>query len=216
TITPTTIRDKTECPDVFCPYQESDLFIDATHLCQQRTSGAQNWEAYIKDVRDNHIYRIVQMPSNTWWMAEDLVWDGMPNPSATSYTIRGSSRSCAPHYGCGRFYDNSATGAGAYSGTADSRRTSDVCPAAWELPSLNESCPYHTLENIANVEQGGPDSFGLSLLYCSSSHWTCGDMHTTTVSGNATSLIYASGVRECRDSTNYNGSGCRIVRCVRD
>ncbi|MDR0693831.1 MAG: hypothetical protein LBF81_00830, partial [Prevotellaceae bacterium] len=37
TITPTTIKDKTECPGIFCPYQGSDLLIDATHFCQQRT-----------------------------------------------------------------------------------------------------------------------------------------------------------------------------------
>ncbi|MDR3133903.1 MAG: hypothetical protein LBU42_07790, partial [Prevotellaceae bacterium] len=56
TITPTTIRDKTECPGVFCIYQGSDLYIDATHLCQQRTSGAKNWEAWIKDSRDEELY----------------------------------------------------------------------------------------------------------------------------------------------------------------
>ena len=72
TVTPTTIRDKTECPGVFCPYQGRDLYIDATHLCQQRTGGAQNWEAYIKDSRDNLIYRIVQFSDQSWWFADDL------------------------------------------------------------------------------------------------------------------------------------------------
>ena len=76
TITPTIIRDKTECPGVFCTYTGSDLLIDATHLCQQRTSGAQNWEAYIKDSRDNQIYRIVQFSDNSWWMAEDMMYAG--------------------------------------------------------------------------------------------------------------------------------------------
>jgi hypothetical protein len=72
TITPTTIRDKTECPGVFCIYTGSDLYIDATHLCQQRTSGAMNWEAYIKDSRDNQIYRITQFSDNSWWFANEL------------------------------------------------------------------------------------------------------------------------------------------------
>jgi hypothetical protein len=72
TITPTTIRDRTECPGVFCPYAGSDLYIDATHLCQQRTSGAMNWEAYIKDSRDNQIYRITQFLDNNWWFADNL------------------------------------------------------------------------------------------------------------------------------------------------
>jgi hypothetical protein len=72
TITPTTIRDKTACPGIFCPYQGSDLYIDATHLCQQRTSGAKNWEAYIQDNRDNQIYRIIQFSDDSWWFADDL------------------------------------------------------------------------------------------------------------------------------------------------
>jgi hypothetical protein len=72
TITPATIRDKTECPGDFCIYKGSDLFIDGTHLCQQRTSGARNWEAYIKDSRDNLIYKIVQFTDGSWWFAEYL------------------------------------------------------------------------------------------------------------------------------------------------
>ncbi|MDR0694864.1 MAG: hypothetical protein LBF81_06165, partial [Prevotellaceae bacterium] len=72
TITPTTIKDKTDCPGIFCLYQGSDLFIDATHLCQQRTSGAKNWEAWIKDTRDNELYRIVFMPDNKWWLAQNV------------------------------------------------------------------------------------------------------------------------------------------------
>jgi hypothetical protein len=72
TITPTIIRDKTECPGVFCAYTGSDLLIDATHLCQLRTSGAQNWEAYIKDSRDDQTYRITQFSDGTWWFAVGL------------------------------------------------------------------------------------------------------------------------------------------------
>ncbi|MDR2358402.1 MAG: hypothetical protein LBD87_01200 [Prevotellaceae bacterium] len=72
TITPTTIKDKTECPGVFCIYSGSDLYMDATHLCQQRTTGAQNWEAYIQDTRDNQIYRITQFSDGSWWFADDF------------------------------------------------------------------------------------------------------------------------------------------------
>jgi hypothetical protein len=61
---------------ITCPYTGSDLYIDATHLCQQRTSGAKNWEAYIKDSRDNQIYRITQFSDNTWWFADDLAIAG--------------------------------------------------------------------------------------------------------------------------------------------
>jgi hypothetical protein len=72
TITPTIIKDKTECPGDFCIYKGSDLYIDATHLCRQLTSGAMNWEAYIKDSRDSRIYRITQFSNGSWWFAEDL------------------------------------------------------------------------------------------------------------------------------------------------
>jgi hypothetical protein len=75
TITPVTLTDKTGCPGIFCNYTGSDLYIDATHLCQQRTSGANNWEAYIKDSRDDKIYRIVQIET-TWWFAEDFLLTG--------------------------------------------------------------------------------------------------------------------------------------------
>ncbi|MDR0693686.1 MAG: hypothetical protein LBF81_00085 [Prevotellaceae bacterium] len=69
-----TFTDATACPgtgSLYCPYTGSDLFMDATHLCQQRTSGAQNWEAWIKDSRDEQIYHIVQI-DNTWWFTDDL------------------------------------------------------------------------------------------------------------------------------------------------
>jgi hypothetical protein len=72
TITPVTLTDETGYPGIFCIYTGSDLYIDATHLCQQRTSGAKNWEAYIKDSRDNQIYRITQFSDNSWWFAEDF------------------------------------------------------------------------------------------------------------------------------------------------
>ena len=57
---------------VTCPYTGADLFVDATHPCQLRTAGAKNWEAYIRDERDETIYRITQFSDNTWWMAEDM------------------------------------------------------------------------------------------------------------------------------------------------
>jgi signal peptidase I len=72
TITPVTITDETGYPGDFCIYTGSDLYIDGTHLCQQRTSGAKNWEAYIKDGRDNQVYRITQFLDGSWWMAEDM------------------------------------------------------------------------------------------------------------------------------------------------
>jgi hypothetical protein len=83
---------------ITCPYTGNDLYLDATHLCQQRTSGARNWEAYIKDTRDNQVYRITQFSDNSWWFADDLaiadkslgtcngkrLYDGANQPSCPS------------------------------------------------------------------------------------------------------------------------------------
>jgi hypothetical protein len=69
---PLSITDATGCIEPLCPYMGSDLYKDASHLCQKRTSGAQNWEAYIQDERDNKIYRIIRMPNNEWWFADYL------------------------------------------------------------------------------------------------------------------------------------------------
>ncbi|MDR3134333.1 MAG: hypothetical protein LBU42_10015, partial [Prevotellaceae bacterium] len=98
TITPTTIMDETACPVVFCPYQGSDLYMDATHLCQQRASGAQNWEAYIKDTRDHELYRIVLMPDNKWWLAQNVKL-----ASYNSTTIGAAISGCTKEE-CGRAY----------------------------------------------------------------------------------------------------------------
>jgi hypothetical protein len=110
TITPVTITDETGYPNFisFCNYTGGDLYVDVSHLCQQLTSGAKNWEAYIIDARDNEIYRITQFSDNSWWFAEDY---------------RGS-------YGyvltCGtkRFY-------------SPTDKAND-CPAGWKLPTLAE------------------------------------------------------------------------------
>ena len=97
TITPATITDATGYPGLWCPYTGSDLYMDAAHRCSQRQSGAYNWEAYIKDSRDNQIYRITQFSDNTWWFADDLAID------ANTYGIcngvhfyRGSSKPACP------------------------------------------------------------------------------------------------------------------------
>jgi hypothetical protein len=75
TITPATITDATGYPGLWCPYTGNDLYMDDTHRCKERQSGAKKWEAYIKDSRDNQIYRITQFSDNTWWFADDLAID---------------------------------------------------------------------------------------------------------------------------------------------
>jgi hypothetical protein len=149
TITPTTIKDRTECPGVFCPYQESDLFIDATHICQQRTSGAKNWEAYIKDSRDNNIYRIVQMHDNKWYMAQNLNYRGV-----TSYCWENDAANC-----------NETNGA-LYPLTI---YNAQLCPQNWSIPTRSEWDEFLTKNNITTWQQlqpvavGGSDDFGLTM-----------------------------------------------------
>ncbi|MDR2359525.1 MAG: hypothetical protein LBD87_06995, partial [Prevotellaceae bacterium] len=70
---PKNFTDATGCPGIgFCPYTGNDEFMDANHFCQLRTSGAKNWEAWIKDERDNKLYKIIYMPDNKWWWAQNL------------------------------------------------------------------------------------------------------------------------------------------------
>ena len=116
-----TFTDATDCPGIgslYCPYTGSDLYMDADHLCQQRASGAQNWEAYIKDTRDNKKYRIVYMPDNKWWLAQNLDY-----------------RSGA--YRCGN--DNTAycDNYGIMLKLTDVIPT-DICPVGWTLPNTTE------------------------------------------------------------------------------
>jgi uncharacterized protein (TIGR02145 family) len=122
TITPITLTDETGYPGDFCIYAGSDLLIDATHLCQQRAGGAQNWEAYIKDTRDNELYRIVLMPDNKWWLAQNL-----------KYAPNGQLRSGCDKDSCGRFYKQSDVFKGNYA--VNQQRN---CPPGWVLPSITQ------------------------------------------------------------------------------
>jgi hypothetical protein len=105
---PVTLTDKTGYPGIFCIYTGNDLYIDATHLCQQRTSGAQNWEAWIKDTRDNELYRIVLMPDNKWWLAQNMKYAGT-----------GTQPSWCTKDECGRLYQH-AQANGSWGGTSGS------------------------------------------------------------------------------------------------
>ncbi len=125
TITPTALTDKTGCPGAFCLYTGSDLYIDATHICQQRTGGAQNWEAWIKDTRDNELYRIVLMPDNKWWLAQNVKYAG----TGKTNTLSGCDKDK-----CGRWY-TPAERSGAWGGTSGyGANKQGVCPGGWVIP----------------------------------------------------------------------------------
>jgi uncharacterized protein (TIGR02145 family) len=143
TITPVTIRDKTECPGVFCPYTGSDLYIDDSHPCQIRTSGAQNWEAWIRDSRDTKLYRIVKMPDNKWWLAQNVKL-----ASYNSATVGAAISGCTEDE-CGRRY-SWAQAYGSYGGTSGSSgNVQGICPNGWFLPV---AATYSTLaSSIGNA-----------------------------------------------------------------
>ncbi|MDR1983996.1 MAG: hypothetical protein LBQ28_04140, partial [Prevotellaceae bacterium] len=123
TITPTTIKDQTECPGVFCAYTGSDLYIDATHACQLRASDTKNWEAWIKDSRDSKFYRIVYMPDNKWWLAQNVKY------ANTGSAINGCTEDeCGKGYMSPQVY-NSWGGTSGSSGNVQG-----VCPYSWLLP----------------------------------------------------------------------------------
>ncbi|MDR0581710.1 MAG: hypothetical protein LBG31_01985 [Prevotellaceae bacterium] len=124
TITPVTLTDQTGCPGVFCIYTGSDLYIDGTHLCQTRATGDQNWEAWIRDTRDQEYYRIVYMPDGKWWLAQNVKYAGA-----------GSAVSGCSKDDCGYGYTPAQARASYASGSSgETGNVQGVCPPDWLLP----------------------------------------------------------------------------------
>jgi uncharacterized protein (TIGR02145 family) len=147
TFAPATITDATGCPGLWCPYTGSDLYMDNTHRCLQRQSGAQNWEAWIKDSRDSKLYRIVFMPDNKWWLAQNLDYRGV------SYTCYGgNTANCDTR---GPLYSNLNS-------------TDTYCPAGWLLPAVStwsSILQIGTSAELTRLADGGTDRYGLSIVY---------------------------------------------------
>ncbi len=144
TVAPVTVRDATGCPGVFCIYTGADLYIDATHACQQRTSGAQNWEAWIKDSRDNELYRIVLMPDNKWWLAQNVKLASYNGTTVGSAISRCTADECGRAYTCAEVY-------GAKGGTSGSTgNVQGICPNGWLLPIRGDLA---TMANAISTNQ---------------------------------------------------------------
>jgi uncharacterized protein (TIGR02145 family) len=97
--------------------------MDDAHRCLQRQSGAQNWEAWIKDTRDNELYRIVKMPDNNWWLAQSVKYAG----TGSSITVAGCTKET-----CGRWYTSTQANGGGSNSYGPNKQ--GVCPGAWTLP----------------------------------------------------------------------------------
>jgi uncharacterized protein (TIGR02145 family) len=56
-----------------CPFDDN---FNQLVYCRRRPAPAKNWEAFIRDDRtgDCQFYRVVQMPDDRWWFAENLVY----------------------------------------------------------------------------------------------------------------------------------------------
>ena len=146
TITPITMTDATGCPGYFCKYIGSDLYMNDTYKCGLRTSGAKNWEAWIKDSRDNELYRVVLMPDDNWWTAEEMRYDA----SATHQSYKCPTGEMRMIY----------------------NRPNVACPAGWILPSVAQFLWLHA--NVTDAELlaahtyqyygTGSDKYGFSLI----------------------------------------------------
>ncbi|MDR0693707.1 MAG: hypothetical protein LBF81_00195 [Prevotellaceae bacterium] len=179
TFVPVSITDKTEClgglKEIIgtCAYTGTDWYADPNHKCQQRTGGAQNWEAWIKDTRDNELYRVIKMPDNHWWLAQNVKYAGA-----------GSEISYCNKDECGRAYFP-VDAYTSYDGgsSSSSGNVQGICPANWLLPistnwlllvnkiqndgqsvatslrALDSSCEpvtnYYGWANIKNAANGG-------------------------------------------------------------
>ncbi|MDR3132777.1 MAG: hypothetical protein LBU42_01985, partial [Prevotellaceae bacterium] len=128
TFTPATITDATGYPGLWCLYTGSDLYMDATHRCMERQSGAGNWEAWIKDSRDDELYRIVLMPDDNWWLAQNVKLASY-NGSTVGAAISGCTKDeCGKAYTWAQIYGN-------YGGSYGSTGTvQGICPPNWLLP----------------------------------------------------------------------------------
>ncbi len=130
---------------VTCPYTGSDLLMDATHVCQQRASGAKNWEAWIKDARDNELYRIVRMPDNKWWLAQNV-----------KYAATGSAVSGCTKDECGRAYTPTQMN-GAWGGSSGwGSNIQGICPSGWVVPILSDWDNFITAIGSTKAERIRP------------------------------------------------------------
>ncbi|MDR3132838.1 MAG: hypothetical protein LBU42_02295 [Prevotellaceae bacterium] len=222
TITPVTIRDKTACPGVFCKYTGSDLLIDASHLCQQRSSGAQNWEAWIKDNRDEELYRIVLMPDNKWWLAQNV-----------KYAKTGTQPSWCTKNECGRYYTR-AQARDAWGGTSGTGANKQgVCPNGWYLPLLNNYKQILSSYSNSQADQckiltpydskcPRDDYYGLASLK-TLTYW--GDYNAASGEdyyvndGNPSRITIndasGAGMHDCGYSWSSDVSDVVLVRCIR-
>ncbi|MDR2358373.1 MAG: hypothetical protein LBD87_01050 [Prevotellaceae bacterium] len=185
-----------------CPYTGSDLYIDATHLCRQRTSGARNWEAYIRDSRDREIYRIVLMPDGKWWLAQNVK---LARYGGTNVGVAFSN--CNKDE-CGRGYTRDET-IGAWGGTSGvGENKQGVCPSGWILPTYIQ---YQNLFNAINPSiswSSYTHSSGICRAYYVIDQTVATRLHNQTWTCDPGNDYYGWA-----SITNYSGCGTNLESC---
>jgi uncharacterized protein (TIGR02145 family) len=100
--------------------------------CDLRATGAKNWEAWIKDTRDNELYRIVYMPDKKWWLAQNVKLASY-NSATVGNAISGCTKDeCGRSYTWAEVYTSYAGGSSGSTGNVQG-----ICPSGWLLPIRN-------------------------------------------------------------------------------
>ncbi len=233
TVSTKTITDATSCTNTFCPYTGSDLYISGTNLCRQRTSGAKNWEAWIKDTRDNKLYRIVLMPDNKWWLAQNVKYAGTGSICGSGYT----EDQCGWKYTYAQAY-------GSWGGSSGSAgNVQGVCPPGWVLPIASDATALvNSIPSATRAQDLSPkkntcltpqDSYGFASevgLWDGKANFAIGGVYYDAWFVNGTcgnrphaGIGYGSNATgACCDCTvaclNFNVAGSAynvVVRCLR-
>jgi uncharacterized protein (TIGR02145 family) len=195
-----------------CPYTGADLYQNATHPCQKRSSGAQNWEAWIKDSRDNTIYRIAMLSTNNFWTMDDYL-------AYASHSAVIAVSKCDDHDATGKEYwkDVLATS------------SNSLCPAGWRLPDQSEFestidawAQYLTKAFVPTGETEFHDSNSNCLFVGSAEHtaYVVSDCLGTRKAGqrvvSISPVLYMYDSHgDCISISSEDGKSSGYVRCVR-
>jgi uncharacterized protein (TIGR02145 family) len=108
-----------------------------------------NWEAWIKDTRDNELYRIVYMPDNKWWLAQNVKLANYGQQSVgTAYPECDKEE-------CGRGYTPAET-IGNWGGTNGfGANIQGICPSNWILPTIYQYADMFTAISGVNFTSYG-------------------------------------------------------------
>ncbi|MDR3134003.1 MAG: hypothetical protein LBU42_08310 [Prevotellaceae bacterium] len=211
TFTPATITDATGYPGLWCPYTGSDLYMDISHRCMQRQSGAQNWEAWIQDARDNKKYRIAQLSTGLWTMDDYLNY--------TDHSAVVAEQCSAADPNATEYWRNILA-----------TTYSTLCPNGWRLPNQSEFfiVAAEWAQYLSKQIQGtGETIITFSTPYCQNTNpnyvsFICEDCLGSGTWGNRLTTYgqneYASIDYDCSQYTDpvkrtFQFSG--YVRCVR-